>query len=140
MKEAKCEHAGATPSPVCALTLGGLVLGAVAVAAAQAGVQRAAEALVVQNGEWVEADAGLMVELSTMGNVAAAHCPISTLALEARVEAWKGCWWCEDEVVVGSNRSGQVERKKKKKEEAVEEEPLCSHHCCTPDTAASLPA
>lgn len=75
------------------LTLGGLVLGAVAVAAAQAGVQRAAEALVVQDGERVEADAGLVVELPTVGHVAAAHRAVSTLALEARVEAWWWWWW-----------------------------------------------
>lgn len=81
---------GAAWSPVRGLTLGGLVLGAVAVAAAQAGVQRAAEALVVQDGERVEADAGLVVELPTVGHVAAAHRAVGTLALEARVEAW---WW-----------------------------------------------
>lgn len=75
---------------MCRLTFGGLVLSPVAIVAAQAGVQRATEALVVQDGEWVEADARLMVELPTVGHVAAAHRPISTLALEARVEA---CRW-----------------------------------------------
>lgn len=85
------------------LTLGGLVLGAVAVAAAQAGVQRAAEALVVQDGERVEADAGLVVELPTVGHVAAAHRAVSTLALEARVEAW--WWWWGGQ---GSERLHQV--------------------------------
>lgn len=52
-------------------------------------MQWAAEALVVQDGEWVEADARLMVKLPTVGDVAAAHRPISTLALETRVES---CW------------------------------------------------
>lgn len=78
----------ATWSPVCGLTLGGLVLGAVAVAAAQAGVQRAAESLVVQDGKRIEADACLMVELPTVRHVAATHRAVGTLALEARVEAW----------------------------------------------------
>lgn len=65
------------------LTFCGFVLSAVAIVAAQAGVQRATEPLVVQDGKRVEADARLVVELPTVGHVAAAHCPISTLALEA---------------------------------------------------------
>lgn len=95
------------------LTFGGLVLGAVAVVAAQAGVQRAAEALVVQDGERVEADARLVVELPAVGHVAAAHRPIRTLALEARVEAWwrggvQGRWgWRE---VSGESESLQQVR------------------------------
>lgn len=53
------------------LTLSGFVLGAVV--AAQAGVERAAEALVVKNCEGVEADARLVVKLATVWDVAATH-------------------------------------------------------------------
>lgn len=73
----------------CGLTLGGLVLGAVAVVAAQAGVERAAEALVVEHGERVEADARLVVELSTVRHVAAAHRPVRLLTVETRVDPWE---------------------------------------------------
>lgn len=58
------------------LTLGGSLLGAAAVVAAQAGVERAAEALVVKNGEGVEADARLVVKLATVWDVAATHLAI----------------------------------------------------------------
>lgn len=98
------------------LTFGGLVLGAVSVVAAQAGVQGAAEALVVQDGERVEADARLVVEFPTVGHVAAAHCPISTLALKARVEAW---WWWRRKVggleSLNHVRAGEKKSEKKKK-------------------------
>lgn len=55
------------------LTLGRLVLGAAAVVAAQAGVERAAETLVVERGERVEADARLVVKLAAVQDVAATH-------------------------------------------------------------------
>lgn len=74
----------------CVLTIGGLVLGAVAVVAAQAGVERAAEALVVEHGERIEADARLMVELSAVRDVTAAHCPVCLLTVETRVDACEG--------------------------------------------------
>lgn len=109
---------GTAVSPVSGLTFGGLVLRAVTVVAAQAGVQRAAEALVVQDGERVKADTRLMVELATVRNVATAHRPIGALALKARVEAW---WWRKemgleslDQVRAGQKKSGEKNKKEKK--------------------------
>lgn len=64
------------------LTLGGLVLGAAAVVAAQAGVEWAAEALVVEYSKGVKADARLVVELATVGDVAAAHGALGLLTVE----------------------------------------------------------
>lgn len=55
------------------LTFGGLGFGSVAVAAAQAGVQRAAESLVVKDGERVEANARFVVELPAVRDVTASH-------------------------------------------------------------------
>lgn len=55
------------------LTLGGFVLGAAAVVAAQAGMQRAAETLVVKNGQGVESNAWFVVKLATVWDVAAAQ-------------------------------------------------------------------
>lgn len=47
------------------------MLGAAAVVAAQAGVKRAAEALVVEHREGIEADARLVIKLATVWDVAA---------------------------------------------------------------------
>lgn len=69
------------------LTLGGLVLGAAAVAAAQAGVEWAAEALVVEHSEGVEADARLVVELAAVRDVAATHRALRLLTVETRVNS-----------------------------------------------------
>lgn len=55
------------------LTLGGLVLGAAAVVAAQAGVEWTAKALVVEHSERVEADARFVVKLAAVWDVAATH-------------------------------------------------------------------
>lgn len=63
------------------------MLGAAAVVAAQAGVQRAAEALVVEHSEGVEADARLVVELAAVRDVAAAHLAPRLLAVETRVNS-----------------------------------------------------
>lgn len=70
------------------LTFGGLVLGAAAVATAQAGVQRTAEALVVENGERVEAEARFVVELPTVRDVAALHRALRLLTVETGVNPW----------------------------------------------------
>lgn len=55
------------------LTFGGLLLGAAAVVAAEAGVEWTAEALVVEHSEGVEAAARLVVELAAVLDVAATH-------------------------------------------------------------------
>lgn len=68
-------------------TFGGLLLGAAAVVAAHAGVERTAEALVVEHGERVEADTRLVVELPAVRDVAAAHGPLRLLTLETRVDS-----------------------------------------------------
>lgn len=64
------------------LTLGGLVLGAAAIVAAQAGVEWAAEALVVKYSKGVKADACLVVELATVGNMAATYGALRLLTVE----------------------------------------------------------
>lgn len=69
------------------LTLGGFVLGAAAVVAAQAGVERAAEALVVEQREGVEADARFVVELAAVWDVAATHLALRLLTGETRVNS-----------------------------------------------------
>lgn len=68
-------------------TFGGLVLGAAAVVAAQAGVERAAEALVVEHGERVEADARLVVKFAAVRDVAATHGAVRLLTVETRVDS-----------------------------------------------------
>lgn len=55
--------------------------------AAEAGVQRAAEALVVEHGERVEANAGLVVELTAVRRVTAAHLALRLLTDEAFMSA-----------------------------------------------------
>lgn len=67
------------------LTFGGLVLGAGAVMAAEAGVERTAEALVVEHSEGVEADARLVVKLAAVLDVAATHIALRLLTVETRV-------------------------------------------------------
>lgn len=71
------------------LTFAGLVLGAAAAAAAQAGVQRAAESLVVKHRERVEADARFVVELTTVRDVTAPHRALQLLTVETRVNSWE---------------------------------------------------
>ncbi len=63
------------------------MLGAAAVVAAQAGVQRTAEALVVEHSERVEADAGLVVKLSAVWDVTATHGALRLLTVETRVDS-----------------------------------------------------
>ena len=70
---------------MCVFTLGGAGLGTAGVVAAPAGVQRAAEALVVEDREGVRTHAGLVVELPTMQHCAAAHHPLPLLTGEAHV-------------------------------------------------------
>lgn len=70
------------------LTFGGLGFGSVAVAAAQAGVQRAAEPLVVKHGERVEANARFVVELTTVRDVTASHRALRLLTVETGVNSW----------------------------------------------------
>lgn len=65
------------------------MLGAAAAAAAQAGVQRAAESLVVKHRERVEADARFVVELTTVRDVTASHRALRLLAVETRVNSWE---------------------------------------------------
>lgn len=69
------------------LTLGGLLLGAAAVVAAQAGVERTAEALVVEHSEGVETDARLVVKLAAVWDVAATHRALRLLTVETRVNS-----------------------------------------------------
>ena len=69
------------------LTFGGLLLAAAAVVAAQAGVERTAEALVVEHSERVEADARLVVKLATVLDVAATHRVVRLLTVETRVNS-----------------------------------------------------
>lgn len=69
------------------LTFGRLVFGARAVVAGEAGVEGAAEPLVVKHRERVEADAGLVVELAAVHDVAAAHLALRLLAGEAGVDS-----------------------------------------------------
>lgn len=54
--------------------------------AAQAGVKRAAEALVIKHSEWVWADAGLVVKFATVRDVAATHRTVCLLTYETRVD------------------------------------------------------
>lgn len=68
-------------------TLGGLVLGAAAVVAAQAGVKWATEAFVVEHGERTEANTRLMVKLATVWDVAASHLALRLLTCETRVDS-----------------------------------------------------
>lgn len=68
------------------LTFGRLVFGARAKVAAEAGMQGAAEPLVVEHRERVEADAGLVVELAAVYDVAAAHLALRLLTGEAGVD------------------------------------------------------
>lgn len=75
-------------SEVRRLTFGGLGFASVAVAAAQAGVQRAAESLVVKHGERVEANARFVVELTTVRDVTASHRALRLLTVEAGVNSW----------------------------------------------------
>lgn len=75
---------------VGSLTFGGLGFGPVAVAAAQAGVQRAAESLVVEHGERVEADARFVVELTAVRHVTASHRALRLLTVETGVNPWGG--------------------------------------------------
>lgn len=69
------------------LTLSGLVLGAAAVVATQAGVEWAAEALVVEHSERVEADARLVVKLAAVWDVAATQSALRLLTVETRVNS-----------------------------------------------------
>lgn len=62
---------------------------AAAVVAAEAGVERAAETLVVEHGEGTEADALLVVKFAAVGDMAAAHLALRLLASETRVDALK---------------------------------------------------
>jgi len=55
--------------------------------AAQAGVKRAAEALVVEHSEGVEADTRLVVKLSALWDVAAPRGAVRLLAGETRVNS-----------------------------------------------------
>lgn len=71
------------------LTFGGLGFASVAIAAAQAGVQRAAESLVVKHAERVEANARFVVELSTVGDVTAPHRTLRLLTVKTGVNAWE---------------------------------------------------
>lgn len=64
------------------LTLSGLLLVAAVEVAAEAGVQRTAEALVVEHSEGVEADARLVVKLAAVLDVAATQSPTRLLTLE----------------------------------------------------------
>lgn len=66
---------------------GRLLLGAAAVVAAQTGVERTAEALVVEHSERVEADARLMVKLAAVLDVAATHRAVRLLTVETRVNS-----------------------------------------------------
>lgn len=79
----KVSRGSQKPSVVRRLTFSGSELGAGVVVAAEAGVQRAAEALVVECGKWVVADAGLVVELTAVRHVTAAHLPLQLLTDEA---------------------------------------------------------
>lgn len=67
------------------LTFGGLVLGTGPVVAAEAGVERTAEALIVEHSEGVEADARLVVKLAAVLDVAATHVALRLLTVETRV-------------------------------------------------------
>lgn len=69
------------------LTFGGFVLGAVV--ATQAGMEWAAETLVVENGEGVETDTGLVVKLATVWNVAATHLSLWLLTDETWMNPWE---------------------------------------------------
>lgn len=53
--------------------------------AAEAGVERTAEALVVEHSEGVEADARLVVKLAAVLDVAATHIALRLLTVETRV-------------------------------------------------------
>lgn len=53
-------------------------------------MQRAAEALVVEHGERVEADARVVVELAAVGDVAAAQRALRLLTVETGVNSWGG--------------------------------------------------
>lgn len=53
-------------------------------------MQRAAEALVVEHGERVEADARFVVELPTVGDVAAPQRALRLLTVETGVNSWGG--------------------------------------------------
>lgn len=64
------------------LTFGGLLLGAAAVVAAQAGVERTAEALVIEHSERVEADARFVVKLAAVLDVAATHRAVRLLTVK----------------------------------------------------------
>lgn len=78
MKAGTCLTAGlkyTSPEPPSVsgprLTFSGPGLGAGAVVAAEAGVERAAEALIVENRERVEANAGVMVKFAAVRNMTA---------------------------------------------------------------------
>lgn len=68
-------------------TLGGFVLCAAAVVAAQASVKRAAEAFVVKNGEGVESDTRLVVKFATVWDVAAPHLSVRLFTDKTRVNS-----------------------------------------------------
>lgn len=51
-------------------------------------MQRAAEALVVEHGERVEADARFVVELPAVGDVAASQRALRLLTVETGVNSW----------------------------------------------------
>lgn len=86
-KELQCTYVRQT------LTIGGLVLGAAAIVAAQAGVVWTAEALVIKHSEGAEANTRLVVKLAAVRHVAATHLTVRLFTGETWVNSWRSEKW-----------------------------------------------